>query len=45
VLTRGPVGTQRFALVAVLADQLTLLHRHQTGADLRVGLKPFVEAV
>jgi hypothetical protein len=44
VPTRGLVPTQRFALGAVLVYQLTLLHRHATGADLRVGLKPFLQA-
>jgi hypothetical protein len=44
VPTRGLVPTQRFALGAVLVYQLTLLHRFQTGADLRVGLKPFLQA-
>ena len=44
VPTRGIVATQRFALGAVLVYQLTLLHRHQAGADLRIGLKPFLQA-
>jgi Transposase DDE domain len=44
VPTRGLIPTQRFALGAVLVYQLTLLHRHATGADLRVGLKPFLQA-
>jgi hypothetical protein len=44
VPTRGLVGTQRFALGAILVYQLTLLHRFETGADLRVGLKPFLQA-
>jgi hypothetical protein len=44
VPTRGLVPTQRFALGAVLVYQLTLLHRHEIGADLRVGLKPFLQA-
>ena len=44
VPTRGLVPTQRFVLGAVLVYQLTLLHRHQAGADLRVGLKPFLHA-
>jgi Transposase DDE domain len=44
VPTRGLVATQRFALGAVLVYQLTLLHRHEVGADLRVGLKPFLQA-
>ena len=44
VPTRGLVPTQRFALGAVLVYRLTLLHRHETGADLRVGLKPVLQA-
>jgi hypothetical protein len=44
VPTRGLVGTQRFALGAVLVYQLTLLHRFEAGADLRVGLKAFLQA-
>jgi hypothetical protein len=31
-------------LGAVLVYQLTLLYRHQLGADLRVGLTPFLQA-
>jgi hypothetical protein len=38
------VATRRFALGAVLVYQLTLLHRAAAGADLRVGLKPFLQA-
>src|SRR5262245_58765552 len=44
VPTRGLFPTQRFALGAVLVYQLTLLHRFEAGADLRVGLKPFLQA-
>lgn len=44
VPTRGLVATQRFALGAVFLYQLTLLYRHQIGADLRVGLKAFLKA-
>ncbi len=44
VPTRGRVATQRFALGAILLYQLTLLYRHQIGADLRVGLKAFLKA-
>jgi hypothetical protein len=44
VPTRGQVPTQRFALGAVFLYQLTLLYRHQIGADLRVGLKAFLKA-
>ena len=44
VPTRGRGATQRFALGAVFLYQLTLLYRHQIGADLRVGLKAFLKA-
>jgi hypothetical protein len=44
VPTRGLLATQRFALGAVLVYQLTLLHRFEVGRDLRVGLKPFLQA-
>ena len=44
VPTRGLVATRRFVLGAVLAYQLTLLHRFEAGLDLRVGLKPFLQA-
>jgi hypothetical protein len=44
VPTRGRVATRRFALGAILVYQLTLLYRHQTGEDLRVGLKAFLKA-
>jgi hypothetical protein len=44
VPTRGLVPTQRFALGAVLVYQLTLLLRAEAGADLGVGLKPFLQA-
>jgi hypothetical protein len=44
VPTRGPVATGRFVLGAVLVYQLTLLHRHAAGADLRAGPKPFLQA-
>jgi len=44
VPTRGRVPTQRFALGAVFLYQLTLLYRHQIGADLRLGLKAFLKA-
>lgn len=44
VPTRGLVATQRFALGAVLVDQLLLWHRHQQGLDLRLGLKPALKA-
>jgi Transposase DDE domain len=44
VPTRGLVATRRYVLGAVLVYQLTLLHRHEHGGDLRVGLKPFLKA-
>ena len=44
VPTRGLCATRRYVLGAVLVYQLTLLYRHQLGADLRVGLKPFLKA-
>jgi hypothetical protein len=44
VPTRGQVATSRFVLGAVLVYQLTLLHRFEAGRDLRVGLKPFLQA-
>jgi hypothetical protein len=44
VPTKGLQATRRFALGAVFVYQLALLHRHQVGAELRVGLKPFLRA-
>ncbi|MCL4533719.1 MAG: hypothetical protein M1370_08760, partial [Bacteroidetes bacterium] len=44
VPTRGLLATRRFVLGAVFLYQLTLLHRHQVGAELRVGLKAFLKA-
>lgn len=44
VPTKGLLATRRFVLGAVLVYQLALLHRHQTGGDLRVGLKPLLQA-
>src|SRR5215211_783429 len=44
VPTRGLCATRRFALGAVLVYQLTLWQRFEAGADLRVGLKPFLRA-
>lgn len=44
VPTKGYVPTARFVLGAVLVYQLCLLYRFETGADLRVGLKPFLRA-
>jgi hypothetical protein len=44
VPTRGLVATRRYVLGAVFVYQLILLHRHEHGDDLRVGLKPFLKA-
>lgn len=44
VPTHGLLATRRYVLGTVLVYQLTLLHRHQLGADLRVGPKPFLKA-
>jgi hypothetical protein len=44
VPTRGLVATRRFALGAIFVYQRALLHRHDIGADLRVGLKAFIRA-
>src|SRR5215218_6416508 len=44
VPTRGLVATRRWLLGAVFLYQLVLLYRHQLGADLRLGLKPFLRA-
>jgi DDE family transposase len=44
VPTRGLVATRRYVLGAVFVYQLCLLHRHEHGGDLRVGLKPFLKA-
>jgi len=44
VPTRGQTATTRFVLGAVFVYQLTLLLRHERGLDLRVGLKPFLQA-
>lgn len=44
VPTKGYISTARFVLGAVLVYQICLLHRFETGADLRVGLKPFLRA-
>jgi hypothetical protein len=35
-------ATRRSALGAVFVYQLAVLHRYQSGADLRRGLKPFL---
>ena len=44
VPTRGLVATRRYILGAVFLYQLSLLHRHEHGLDLRVGLKAFLKA-
>ena len=44
VPTRGLLATRRVALGAVLVYQLTVWHRFEAGADLRVGLKAFIRA-
>jgi hypothetical protein len=44
VPTRGLLATRRYVLGAVFVYQLTLLYRFLQGADLRVGLKPFLKA-
>jgi hypothetical protein len=44
VPTRGLVNTRRCALGAVFVYQLTLWYRNEHGLDLRVGLKPFLQA-
>ena len=44
VPTRGLVPTRRFVLGALLVYQLALLHRFESGDDLRVGLKPYLQA-
>jgi hypothetical protein len=44
VPTRGLRATKRLLLGAVFVYQLALLHRHQVGEPLRVGLKPFLQA-
>jgi hypothetical protein len=42
VPTRGLRATRRFALGAVFVYQLPVLHRYQSGADSRRGLRPFL---
>lgn len=44
VPTRGVRATRRLLLGGVLVYQLAILHRHQVGESLRVGLKPFLQA-
>lgn len=44
VPTKGKLATRRFVLGGVLAYQLAVLYRHETGGDLRIGLKPMLLA-
>lgn len=44
VPTRGRMATRRWILGAVFVYQLTIVCRFHAGADLRVGLKPFLKA-
>jgi Transposase DDE domain len=44
VPTNGLIATQRQVLGAVLVYQVALLYRFQTGGDLRVGMKPLLQA-
>lgn len=44
VPTRGLLATRRYVLGAVLVYQLALLQRFELGVDLRVGIKPFLQA-
>lgn len=44
VPTKGQANTARFALGAILVYQLAVLHRHQLGLPLNVGLKAFLKA-
>jgi Transposase DDE domain len=44
VPTKGRLDTARFALGAVLAYQLALLHRHEQDLDTNRGLKAFLRA-
>jgi hypothetical protein len=44
VPTRGLVATSRFVLGAVLVYQLALLYRFENNQDLRIGLKPLLQA-
>jgi hypothetical protein len=44
VPSRGLTATRRCVLGAVFVDQLVLVHRRQSHADLRVGLKAFLQA-
>lgn len=44
VPTNGLIATQRVVLGAVLVYQLALLYQFHAGADLRVGIKPLLQA-
>ena len=44
VRTKGLRNIQRFVLGAIFVYRLTLLHRHEHGLDLNVGLKSFLQA-
>jgi hypothetical protein len=44
VQTKGLLATTRFALGSILVYQLALLHRFEAGQDLRIGLKPLLQA-
>ncbi len=44
VPTRGRMATRRYVLGAVLVYQLVLFDRFERGADLRAGLKPYLQA-
>lgn len=45
VPTKGEANTARFALGAVFAYQLAILHRHEQGLEeINVGMKPFLRA-
>ena len=45
VPTKGLIKTQCFALGAILLYQLVLLYRFEQGLSLRLGLKPFFDAL
>ena len=44
VPTKGLVATRRWALGAILVDQLALWYRFEQGLDLNIGLKAFLKA-
>lgn len=44
VPTRGRWRTRRFVLGAVVVYQLALWYRHEIGGNLRIGLKPLLQA-